>query len=212
MVFPHPLAAGKEGLLAIGGDLSSTRLLMAYHFGIFPWYQEGEDILWWSPDPRCVLYPKDLIIHKSMRSVLRKKPYQVTFNREFAQVIKHCKETTRAGQHGTWITSYMVDAYIKLHHLGYAHSVEVWSGKDLVGGLYGILLGNMFFGESMFSLLPNTSKYGFIHFVQQLENKGCWLIDCQQDTPHLRSLGASLISREQFQQVLRKNLLVLLED
>ena len=205
MVFPHPLAAQQDGLLAIGGDLSSTRLILAYHFGIFPWYHEGEEILWWSPDPRCVLFPDDLIIHKSMRSVLRKRPFQVTFNQAFASVIDHCKITKRKGQDGTWITEEMSSAYIGLHHLGHAHSVEVWSGKDLVGGLYGIILGKIFFGESMFSLVPNASKCGFIHLVQQLRKQDFQLIDCQQDTPHMRSLGATVISREAFFNLLRKN-------
>ena len=205
MVFPHPLAAHQDGLLAIGGDLSTTRLILAYHFGIFPWYQEGEEILWWSPDPRCVLFPDDLIIHKSMRSVLRKKTFEVTYNQAFARVIDHCKNTKRKGQDGTWITEDMASAYVSLHHLGHAHSVEVWSGEDLVGGLYGIILGKIFFGESMFNLAPNASKFGFIHLVQQLRKQNFRLIDCQQDTPHLRSLGATVISRDAFYNLLRKN-------
>ncbi len=205
MIFPHPLAADPEGLLAIGGDLSSQRLILAYQFGIFPWYAQGQEILWWSPDPRCVLFPRDLIIHKSMARLLRKGPFRVSFNRTFHEVIRHCQQTKRRGQEGTWITEDMITAYLNLHHQGYAHSIEVWQNDDLVGGLYGISLGKVFFGESMFSLVSDASKYGFIHLVQYLRAQGCLLIDCQQDTPHLRSLGALPIPRIDFMGILEKN-------
>ena len=208
LLFPHPEMADADGLLAIGGDLSPERLLVAYHFGIFPWYSENQPLLWWSPDPRCVLFPSRLSISKSMRTVLRKQTFQVTVDQNFEQIIHHCSKVKRRNQTGTWITKDMIDAYLNLHQMGYAHSVEVRTEKSLVGGLYGISLGKIFFGESMFSLIPNASKFGFIRLVQILNQEGFSLIDCQQDTPHLRSLGAELISRKHFLKYLRKNQLI----
>lgn len=203
-MFPHPELADTDGLLAMGGDLSPQRLLLAYRYGIFPWYNEGP-ILWWSPDPRCVLWPEELKVSKSMRSYLRKTELRVTINQDFKQVITNCQVTPRKDQNGTWITEAMSDAYQLLHDLGFAHSVEVWSGSELVAGLYGIALGKVFFGESMFTHVSNGSKLAFIRFVHFLEQEGFRLIDCQQNTEHLRSLGAVTIPRTEFLQILRQN-------
>ncbi len=205
MVFPHPQLANADGLLAIGGDLSVPRLLLAYRYGIFPWYSEGQPIQWWSPDPRCVLFPDKLNISKSMRSLFRKRHFNVTFDHAFASIIEACQSIPRSGQSGTWITDAMKEAYIELHRLGYAHSVEVWHGTTLAGGLYGISLGKVFFGESMFSHQSNASKYGLISLVKELEGQSFSVIDCQQDTPHLRSLGAETITRSHFLEILRAN-------
>ncbi len=197
-VFPKVDEANEDGLLAIGGDLSPERLLLAYRSGIFPWYSEDEPILWWSPDPRMVLIPTELHISKSMKKLLRDNVFSVTFNQCFTAVIEQCSNVIRGGQRGTWITSEMKEAYIHLHEKGYAKSVEVWKGDQLVGGLYGVDLGHVFCGESMFSILPNTSKYGFIKWVQYLEQQDYALVDCQVHTDHLERLGAKLISRESF--------------
>ncbi len=194
--FPELSEASEEGILAIGGDLSVARLLLAYRSGIFPWFERDEPVLWWSPDPRFVLFPKQLKVSKSMRQVLRKNTFKVTVNTAFKAVITACAEAKRHGQIGTWITDNMHDAYTKLHELGYATSVEVWRENTLVGGLYGIDLGNgIFSGESMFSKESNASKVGFITFVQ---NSSYRLIDCQVHTNHLQSLGAEDISRAEF--------------
>ena len=203
---PSADLAEVDGLLAIGGDLSSERLLNAYQMGIFPWYNEGEEILWWSPDPRSVLFPDELKISKSMKQVLRKKAFEVRFNTCFEKVIRACKESKRKEQEGTWITEKMLTAYIRLHDLGYAHSVEVYHEDELVGGLYGILLGKVFFGESMFSRMSNASKYGFIEWVGLLKEKEVKLIDCQIESEHLNSLGARNISRKDFLSLLRQNI------
>lgn len=204
-MFPHPETADKDGLLAMGGDLTPWRLLLAYRFGIFPWFNEGDPILWWSPDPRCVLYPHDLKISKSMRRLITQKPWRVTINHDFHQVISACQMTRRHGQGGTWITDDMLNAYLNLHQLGYAHSVEVWQSGQLIGGLYGLRLGSIFFGESMFTEVSNASKYGFITWVKFAAAQGIKLIDCQQDTTHLRSLGAITIPRSEFLLALRQN-------
>jgi leucyl/phenylalanyl-tRNA--protein transferase len=194
--FPDVSKATKVGLLAIGGDLSAERLILAYKSGIFPWYEENEPILWWSPDPRFVLYPEKLKVSKSMRQLLGQNKFKVTFNKAFEDVIKKCSVIDRTGQYGTWITTSMVEAYCKLHVLGYAKSVEVWQNNNLVGGLYGIDLGNSIFcGESMFAEVSNASKVGFITFVQQNNYN---LIDCQLHTSHLESLGGEEISRNEF--------------
>ena len=194
--FPDVSEASSEGLLAVGGDLSSERLLHAYTNGIFPWFDAEEPLLWWSPDPRFVLFPKDLKVSKSMKQILKKDKFNVTVNKNFKAVIEQCAITTREGQHGTWITDGMIEAYIQLHQLGYAKSVEVWENNELVGGLYGVDLGNkMFCGESMFAKASNASKVGFITFVQNSDYK---LIDCQLHTNHLESLGATHISRAEF--------------
>lgn len=194
--FPDVSEASKEGILAIGGDLSVARLILAYRSGIFPWFENDDTILWWSPDPRFVLFPEKLKVSKSMRQVLRSTSYQVTVNQAFKAVITACAHAKRAGQQGTWITDDMISAYIELHELGYAKSVEVWDEDALIGGLYGIDLGNgIFAGESMFSKKNNASKIGFITFIQ---NSNYNLIDCQVYTKHLESLGAEEISRDNF--------------
>ncbi|MBU2939020.1 leucyl/phenylalanyl-tRNA--protein transferase [Lacinutrix sp. C3R15] len=194
--FPNVQEADDEGLLAIGGDLSVERLLLAYKSGIFPWFNENDPILWWSPDPRFVLFPEKLKVSKSMKQVLRNTDFTVTINQDFLSVIQECAKAKREGQSGTWITDTMVQAYLKLHELGYAKSVEVWQGNTLVGGLYGVDLNNgVFCGESMFTKVSNASKVGFITLIQNTNYK---LIDCQVYTNHLASLGAEDISREDF--------------
>ncbi len=202
LIFPPVEFADQNGILAIGGDLSPERLLLAYKSGIFPWYSEGEPIVWYSPDPRMVLFPDRLKVSKSMRRILRKGEFNVTFNQNFSEVIHHCKSISREGQRGTWITGEMQKAYIELHKLGYAKSVEVWQNKTLVGGLYGIDLGNVFCGESMFSKENNTSKIAFIALVEKLEKEDYNLIDCQVYNDHLASLGAEEISRVKFIEML----------
>jgi len=198
--FPPVEQADEDGLLAIGGDLSAPLLLEAYHRGIFPWYDHSQPILWWSPDPRMVLYPEKLKVSKSMGRLLRKEAFHVTFNQNFSQVIKACSEVDRKDQDGTWITEGMQQAYLNLHKMGYAHSVEVWQEGQLAGGLYGVYLREegVFCGESMFSKLSNASKYGFIEWVQKLQKEGVQLIDCQVHTAHMESLGAEEIPREEF--------------
>ena len=186
--------------MAIGGDLSEELLLEAYHRGIFPWYDSTQPILWWSPDPRMVLFPEKLKVSSSMRRLLKKEAFQVSFNRSFAEVIEACSSVPRNGQDGTWITEEMQRAYIRLHQRGWAHSVEVWEEKQLVGGLYGIYLSDkkVFCGESMFSRRSNASKFGFIKWVEKLQEEGVRLIDCQVYTAHMESLGAEEISRADF--------------
>jgi len=198
LIFPPVHLANKDGLLAIGGDLSEERLLLAYKSGIFPWYNQGEPIIWYSPNPRMVLFPKDLKISKSMKQVIRKNEFKITFNQSFAEVISKCKNIERDGQGGTWITNEMQEAYIKLQKLGIAKSVEVWQKDKLVGGLYGIDLGTVFCGESMFSKVSNASKMAFIFLVQKLEKENYKLIDCQVYNSHLESLGADEIPRDEF--------------
>lgn len=197
LYFPPVHMAEPDGLLALGGDLSSERLLLAYRSGIFPWY-EGKAILWWSPDPRFVLFPSELKISKSMKAVLKKGPFTFTINTAFAQVIENCKSIEREGQGGTWITAEMKAAYIHLHKKGLAHSAEAWHNGQLVGGLYGVRLGKVFFGESMFSKESNASKFAFLSYVQKLQQEGTALIDCQVYTEHLESLGARMIPRLDF--------------
>ncbi|WP_062056810.1 leucyl/phenylalanyl-tRNA--protein transferase [Aquimarina longa] len=203
--FPPVSYADSSGLLALGGDLSVDRLLKAYNNGIFPWYDEDQPILWFSPDPRMVLFPLELKISKSMRQLIRKNRFEVTFNKDFENVIKNCATINREDQDGTWITGDMQKAYIKLYELGHAISVEVWDQSVLVGGLYGVLLKdkNVFCGESMFSKVSNASKYGFITLVNWLQDKGVQIIDCQVYTDHLASLGAREIPREAFLNYLR---------
>ncbi|MDG4715986.1 leucyl/phenylalanyl-tRNA--protein transferase [Winogradskyella marincola] len=196
IAFPDVSEATFEGLLAVGGDLSSERLIHAYSKGIFPWFEDDEPLLWWSPDPRFVLFPENLKISKSMKQILRKNMFEVTVNKDFKSVIEHCSIAKREGQDGTWITDQMTKAYTKLHQLGYAKSVEVWQNNELVGGLYGVDLGNkVFCGESMFTKVSNASKVGFITFMQNSNYK---LIDCQVHTKHLESLGAGSIPRTEF--------------
>jgi leucyl/phenylalanyl-tRNA--protein transferase len=195
---------GPNGLLAAGGDLSPARVLAAYRQGIFPWYSAGEPILWWSPDPRMVLFPAELKISRSLAKVLRNKPYDVTLDTVFAEVIVACAGTPRDGQNGTWITAEMQAAYCKLHELGYAHSVEVWMEGKLVGGLYGMALGHAFYGESMFSWRTNASKIALAHLCRHLQRRGFGIIDCQMETEHLASLGARPIPRSEFVALLSR--------
>ncbi len=197
--FPDPGYALEEpnGLLAVGGDLSPARLLNAYRQGIFPWYSDGQPILWWSPDPRAVLFPDQFKVSRSLRKSLRKRPFRVTLDTAFAAVIEACSEPRDDGA-GTWITEEMKQAYIQLHGIGFAHSVECWEGEELVGGLYGVSMGKVFFGESMFTRRTDASKIGFAHLVEQLKDWGFGLIDCQVHSGHLASLGAEDIPREEF--------------
>ncbi len=206
ILFPNVETANADGIIAIGGDLSSERLLLAYKSGIFPWYNEGEPIIWYSPDPRMVLFPNRLKISKSMRSVLRKENFKITFNQYFEEVISNCKTIYRKDQPGTWITDEMQKAYIKLHKTGIAKSVEVWQNDELVGGLYGIDLGTIFCGESMFSKVSNASKVAFIYLTQKHKNKNYKLIDCQVYNEHLASLGAEEISRKEFIKTLNSKI------
>ncbi|MFI2741348.1 leucyl/phenylalanyl-tRNA--protein transferase [Zhouia sp. PK063] len=202
--FPPVETASKEGLLAVGGDLSVARILLAYKSGIFPWYNEESMILWWSPDPRMVLFPHKLHVSKSMQQLLKKDEFTVTYNKAFKEVILNCAKIKREGQEDTWITNEMVQAYLKLHELKYATSVEVWQGGKLVGGLYGIDLGHVFCGESMFAKVSNASKIGFITLVNDLKEKNYKLIDCQVYTQHLSSLGAEEIPRSEFMKILKR--------
>jgi leucyl/phenylalanyl-tRNA---protein transferase len=203
MTFPHPSLANEDGILAVGGDLSPKRLMLAYGNGIFPWFSEEEPILWWSPDPRFILYPQEIKISKSMSKLLRKNIYTITFDTCFREVISKCGSLR---SEGTWITAKMIEAYCKLHELGFAHSVETWYDGQLVGGLYGVSLGACFFGESMFSTMNNASKAAFIVLTEQLIEKGFLLIDCQVHTKHLESLGGKSIPRKEFLSILEESL------
>lgn len=202
ILFPPVETADENGLLAIGGDLSPERLILAYKNGIFPWFNEGEPVIWYSPPERMVLFPKDLKVSKSMEKVLKSANFRISFNEHFAEVIHHCKTIDRPGQQGTWITREMQKAYLALHELGYAKSVEVWQEDRLVGGLYGIDLGHIFTGESMFSLVSNASKVAFIYLNQILKEHNYLLLDCQVYNEHLASLGAVEIPRDVFMQYL----------
>ena len=203
--FPPVHLASEDGILAIGGDLSVGRLVEAYANGIFPWFNEEDPILWWSPDPRFVLFPDELKVSKSMRPYFNQEKYKVSFDQDFREVILNCQQLYRPGQGGTWITEEMLEAYVRLHQKGFAHSVEVWEGDELVGGLYGIALGRIFFGESMFAKKSNASKFGFISLVRRLQEWGYQLIDCQQETRHLASLGAKAIPRNEFMNYIERN-------
>lgn len=198
IVFPPPDHAEPDGLLAVGGDLRSERLLLAYQLGIFPWYSEGQPILWWSPDPRLILEPDEFHISRRLRQVIKGGLFEVTFDRAFDSVIEACASVRRKGQHGTWITPEMQEAYIGLHELGYAHSVESWLDGELVGGVYGVSLGRCFFGESMFSYRSNASKIALATLVERLKAWSFHMIDAQVTTRHLISLGAKEIPRRVF--------------
>ena len=202
--FPPVSEADEEGLLAIGGDLSIERILLAYQNGIFPWY-DGEIPLWWSPNPRFVLFPEELKVSKSMKALLKKNTFEFTINKAFKKVITACKQVERKDQEGTWINDDIINSYTKLHHFGFAHSAEVWEENVLVGGLYGIRMGNIFFGESKFSNRSNASKYAFIKFVQHLQEDGVFMIDCQVYTEHLETLGARMIGRQPFIEAIQAN-------
>ena len=201
--FPPVDSANVEGLLAVGGDLSPERLLLAYQSGIFPWFDNDSIILWWSPDPRMVLYPDQIKISKSMKKVIRDNQFRLTKNTCFKEVVEYCSSVPREDQDGTWITNEMKNAYIALHERGIAKSYEVWEGDTLVGGLYGVDLGHVFCGESMFSLTSNASKFAFIKLAQELQEKEYSIIDCQLHTDHLESMGAQEISRQDFIKFLK---------
>jgi len=202
LFFPPVSEANRDGILAIGGDLSPERLLLAYKSGIFPWFEEGEPVFWWSPNPRMVLFLDELLVSKSMRNILNRNIFTVTFNQNFREVISNCQKIKRDGQNDTWITNDMIEAYCKLHELGIAKSVEVWQNDELVGGLYGIDLGHVFCGESMFSKVSNASKVGFIALVNQLKAANYNVLDCQVYNEHLESLGCREIPREEFIELL----------
>jgi len=204
LFFPAVDEANSDGILAIGGDLSPERLLLAYKSGIFPWFEEGEPIFWWSPNPRMVLFLDDLVVSKSMRNILNRNIFKVTFNQNFREVISNCQKIKREGQNGTWITNDMVEAYCKLHELGIAKSVEVWQNEELIGGLYGVDLGHIFCGESMFSKVSNASKVAFIALVNQLKVANYKVLDCQVYNEHLESLGCREIDRSQFMEILKQ--------
>ena len=203
LYFPPVSETLPEGILAIGGDLSPERLILAYQNGIFPWFNDDEPILWWCPEERMVLFFEDLKISKSMRSIINQKKFTVTFNTAFKEVITNCKKANRKDQQGKWITDEMVAAYCKLNELGIAKSVEVWQNNELVGGLYGIDLGHVFCGESMFSKVSNASKVAFIHLAKQLERANYRLLDCQVYNEHLASLGCVEIDREEFINIIK---------
>ncbi len=205
--FPNPRHVETKSPAAIGGDLTVDRLLFAYSLGYFPWFNPDEPPLWWCPDPRMVLFPKDIIVSKSMRPYFNQQKFKVTFDTAFEQVMEGCRTTKDRGADGenSWITASFIDAYAELNRLGLCHSVEVWEGEELVGGLYGISLGRVFFGESMFSKVPNASKFGFICLARLLERMNFTVIDCQQKTSHLMKMGARTISRNKFIDIMEAN-------
>jgi leucyl/phenylalanyl-tRNA--protein transferase len=202
LFFPAVDEANPDGILAIGGDLSPERLLLAYKSGIFPWFEEGGPLFWWAPNPRMVLFLDELVVSKSMRNLLNRNIFTVTFNQNFREVISNCQQIKRNGQNGTWITNDMIEAYCKLNELGIAKSVEVWQNQELIGGLYGVDLGHIFCGESMFSKVSNASKVAFIGLANQLKIANYKLLDCQVYNEHLESLGCKEIEREDFMRIL----------
>ena len=202
LFFPAVDLANPDGILAIGGDLSPERLLLAYKSGIFPWFEEGEPLFWWAPNPRMVLFLDELVVSKSMRNILNRNIFTLTFNQNFREVISNCQQIKRSGQNGTWITNDMIEAYCKLNELGIAKSVEVWQNQELIGGLYGMDLGHIFCGESMFSKVSNASKVAFIALANQLKIANYKLLDCQVYNEHLESLGCKEIDREDFMRIL----------
>ena len=203
--FPSVRLTHSSGIIALGGDLSAARLQLAYKSGIFPWFEDGEPITWWSPNPRMVLFLDELVVTKSMRNILNRDTFKVTFNQNFREVISNCQQIERDGQNGSWITNDMIEAYCNLHELGIAKSVEVWQDGQIVGGLYGIDLGHIFCGESMFSKVSNASKVAFITLVRQLQQENYKLLDCQVYNEHLESLGCREIPREDFISILKDN-------
>lgn len=205
LVFPDPSFAEPDGLLAVGGDLSVERLLLAYQNGIFPWYDETSPILWWSPDPRLIMIPSEIKVSRSLRSILKRGIFELTLDTAFEEVINSCAIIHRAKHSNTWITPEMIEAYIRLHREGYAHSVEVWHKKKLVGGLYGVSLGSAFFGESMFTEMSNASKVALVALARLLDSWGFDFIDCQVVTEHLISMGAKAIPREEFLEMLHRS-------
>lgn len=212
LYFPSVETAHSSGIVAFGGDLSTERLLLAYKSGIFPWFEDGEAITWFTPEERMVLFLNEVRISKSTRNILNRGIFNVTYNEAFVDVIKNCQEIKRSGQLGTWITDEMLEAYTKLHELGYAKSVEVWQDNKLVGGLYGIDLGHIFCGESMFSKVSNASKIAFIHLAEKLKNENYQLIDCQVYNDYLAQLGCEEIPRDLFMKILKQEVKVVYED
>jgi leucyl/phenylalanyl-tRNA--protein transferase len=206
IIFPPPELASGNGVLAVGGDLSPRRLVEAYRNGIFPWYSDGDPIIWWSPDPRYVLFPDELRVSRSMRQVMRRAVFEISFDRDFRAVIEACRTNRRRHEKGTWIPDDMLEAYSELHDLGLAHSVEAWKDGTLAGGLYGVLLGGCFFGESMFAAVSNASKAAFIALMERLRARGFTLVDCQVHTAHLESLGARGMPRAEFMRLLAEAL------
>jgi len=206
IIFPPPELADESGILAVGGDLAEERLLLAYSMGIFPWYSEGDPILWWSPDPRLVLLPDEIKVSRSLKQTLNKETFNVTMDRAFESVIRECASVHQKTAGDTWITDEMIEAYIHLHHSGFAHSVESWFDDRLVGGLYGVSLGSAFFGESMYAKKSNASKVAFVRLIQQLANWQFTLIDCQVATKHLKTFGAHDIPRTEFMVLLKRSL------
>jgi leucyl/phenylalanyl-tRNA--protein transferase len=206
LAFPPSELAEDDGLLAVGGDLSVDRLILGYSMGIFPWYSDGYPILWWSPDPRLILIPQELKVSRSLRQTIKKDIYTITMDKAFEQVISNCADIRRGEDDGTWITSEMKDAYIQLHNAGYAHSVEAWNADELAGGLYGVILGRAFFGESMFAKKNDASKVAFVKFAEFLIKRGFELIDCQVTTRHLMNFGAREVPRTEFLEMLTKAL------
>ena len=202
LFFPPVFEANRDGILAFGGDLSPERLQLAYKSGIFPWFEDDEPIIWWSPNPRMVLFLDELVVSKSMRNILNRNSFKVTFNQNFRAVISNCQKIKRNGQNGTWITNDMIEAYCVLNEMGIAKSVEIWQNEELVGGLYGIDLGHLFCGESMFSKVSNASKVAFIALVNQLKHNNYKLLDCQVYNEHLESLGCREIERTDFMEIL----------
>ncbi len=205
LFFPPVSEADSDGILAVGGDLSPDRLTLAYKSGIFPWFEDDEPIIWWSPNPRMVLFLDEFVVSKSMRNILNRNIFKITFNQNFRDVISNCQKVKRNGQNGTWITNDMIEAYCKLNVLGIAKSVEVWQNDVLVGGLYGIDLGTIFCRESMFSKVSNASKVAFIALVNQLKEANYKLLDCQVYNEHLESLGCREIERSEFMKILKSN-------
>lgn len=206
LAFPPSELAEDDGLLAVGGDLSVDRLILGYSMGIFPWYSDGYPILWWSPDPRLILIPQELKVSRSLRQTIKKDIYTITMDKAFEQVISNCADIHRGEDDGTWITSEMKEAYIQLHNAGYAHSVEAWNADELAGGLYGVILGRAFFGESMFAKKNDASKVAFVKFAEFLIKRGFELIDCQVTTRHLMNFGAREVPRAEFLEMLTKAL------
>lgn len=204
--FPPPEFAEDSGLLAMGGDLCVDRLLTAYKQGIFPWYEETTPILWWAPDPRMVLFPEDLHISKSLKKIIKKNQFEITFDKAFGEVISSCAYVRLDKGEETWITPEMVNAYIDFHRAGYAHSVEVWHNGELAGGVYGVALGRAFFGESMFTNIDNASKVGFVYLVEHLKKWGFRFIDCQVATDNLERFGAKEIPRKEFMEILENEI------
>jgi leucyl/phenylalanyl-tRNA---protein transferase len=206
IVFPPPDKADASGILAVGGDLSIERLLLAYRSGIFPWYSEGEPLIWWSPDPRFVLFPDELKVSTSLKRIVKSCKFRVTFDQDFKTVIANCGHIERRDQDGTWITPGMIEAYCALHKAGHAHSVEVWLGDELAGGLYGVAVEKCFCGESMFTRVSNASKVGLVALVEKLKKQGCLMIDSQVHTDHLEKMGAREIPRKEYLRRLKKTL------